>query len=102
MAEIEELTGQIRDFAAERNWEIFHNPKNLAMAITGEAGELASEFQWLTPSEANSISGEKFKNVELEIADVAIYLFRLCDVLKVDLAKAIRKKIEINEERFTR
>lgn len=100
MAEIANLTSLIRDFAQRRNWEVFHNPKNLAMAITGEAGELAAEFQWLTNDESNSVKGQKFEDIQLEIADVAIYLLRLCDVLKIDLEKVVRRKIEINESRF--
>jgi NTP pyrophosphatase (non-canonical NTP hydrolase) len=100
MAEILELSTLIADFANRRDWDVFHTPKNLAMAITGEAGELAAEFQWLTPEEAKAISGEKMQNVESEIADVAIYLLRLCDVLKIDLNSAIRAKMAINETRF--
>ena len=100
MAEISELSALIADFANRRDWNVFHTPKNLAMAITGEAGELAAEFQWLTPEEATSLSGEKLQNVESEIADVAIYLFRLCDVLGIDLNASIRSKMAINESRF--
>ena len=100
MAEISELTALIADFANRRDWNVFHTPKNLAMAITGEAGELAAEFQWLTPEEAKAISGEKLQNVESEIADVTIYLFRLCDVLEIDLTSSIRSKMAVNESRF--
>lgn len=100
MSEIEQLMIQIRDFAYRRNWEHFHTPKNLAMAITGEAGELAAEFQWLTPEESNSVKNEKLKQIELEVADVGIYLLRLCDVLKINLQNAIIEKLKINEGRF--
>lgn len=102
MSEIEKLTAEIRGFADARNWEIFHTPKNLAMAIAGEAGELVAEFQWLTPDEsmAKNLSQEKKHDIEMEIADVAIYLFRLSDVLGVDLASVMREKIAINESRF--
>jgi len=100
MSEIEDLTQIIRDFAARRDWEKFHTPKNLAMAITGEAGELASEFQWLTGEESQDLSKESLENIRLEIADVAIYLFRLCDVLKVNLSEAVKDKVSINEVRF--
>lgn len=100
MAEIFELSKLIADFADRRDWNVFHTPKNLAMAITGEAGELAAEFQWLTPEEARDISGDKLQNVESEIADVAIYLLRLCDVLQIDLTSAIRAKMAVNETRF--
>jgi NTP pyrophosphatase (non-canonical NTP hydrolase) len=100
MNEIEDLTKKIRDFAKLRNWERFHTPKNLAMAVTGEAGELAAEFQWLTTEESENITKLPIENIELEIADVGIYLLRLCDVLKIDFAQVIKKKIAINQERF--
>ena len=100
--EIAALTAKVREFAVSRDWEQFHTPKNLAMAIAGEAGELVAEFQWLTAEESKrtNMSAEKLNDVELEIADVAIYLLRLCDVLGIDLAEVIRKKLEINQTRF--
>ena len=102
MSEIETLMSEIRAFADARNWEIFHTPKNLSMAIAGEAGELVAEFQWLTAQESmkDSLKADKLSDIEMEIADVAIYLFRLSDVLGVDLADAMRKKMAINESRF--
>jgi NTP pyrophosphatase (non-canonical NTP hydrolase) len=100
--EIEALKAAIRAFADVRDWEQFHTPKNLSMAVAGEAGELVAEFQWLTAkeSERSELSAEKLADIELEIADVAIYLIRLTDVLNVDLIDAIRKKLAINEGRF--
>ena len=102
MNEIEALKAEIRAFADARDWEQFHTPKNLSMAVAGEAGELVSEFQWLTAkeSERSELSAEKLSDIELEIADVAIYLLRLCDVLNVDLPTSIRRKLSINENRF--
>ena len=102
MSEFDELKNEIRAFADARDWEQFHTPKNLSMAIAGEAGELVSEFQWLTTEQSmrSNMSPEKLKDVELEIADVAIYLIRLADVLEVDIADVIRKKMAINESRF--
>ena len=99
---IEKLIAEVRDFARERDWEKYHTPKNLAMAIAGEAGELAAEFQWLSEIEslADELPKEKLEAVELEIADVAIYLLRMVDVLKLDLLLAIRKKLAINQTRF--
>ena len=92
MNELEVLWTEIRAFADARNWEQFHTPKNLSMAVAGEAGELVAEFQWLTTEEsmARSLSLEKKSDVELEMADVAIYLIRLADVL--DLATGIAKE----------
>ncbi len=100
--EIDTLIAEIREFAVSRDWEKFHTPKNLAMAIAGEAGELVAEFQWLKDEESirKALSEKKFSDIELEVADVAIYLLRLSDVLGIDLAQAIRKKMEINQARF--
>lgn len=102
MNEIKNLAGEIKNFADARNWEQFHTPKNLSMAVAGEAGELVAEFQWLTAEQSirSNMSQEKFKDVELEIADVAIYLIRLADVLGVDISEVVRKKLAINESRF--
>ena len=102
MNEFESLSSEIRHFAATRNWEKFHSPKNLAMAIAGEAGELAAEFQWLTEIESalDSLNQEKLHAVAMEIADVQIYLLRMADVLAVDLVSSVREKLRINELRF--
>jgi NTP pyrophosphatase (non-canonical NTP hydrolase) len=102
MNEIQHLAAEIKKFADARDWEQFHTPKNLSMAVAGEAGELVAEFQWLTAEQStrSSMSPEKLKDVELEIADVAIYLIRLADVLGIDVAEVVRKKIAINESRF--
>ena len=102
MDQIENLTASIRNFATKRDWEKFHTPKNLAMAIAGEAGELVSEFQWLTPegSDKNELSDEKLRDIRLEIADVQIYMLRLADVLGIDIAEAVSEKMKINESRF--
>lgn len=102
MSEIDTLKAEIRAFADARDWEQFHTPKNLSMAVAGEAGELVAEFQWLTAeaSGRSALSAEKLSDIELEIADVAIYLIRLADVLDVDVARVVRKKLAINESRF--
>jgi NTP pyrophosphatase (non-canonical NTP hydrolase) len=102
MNEIQHLAKEIKMFADARDWEQFHTPKNLSMAVAGEAGELVAEFQWLTAEQSmrSNMSPEKLKDVELEIADVAIYLIRLADILDIDVAEVVRKKIAINESRF--
>ena len=102
MNEFESIAAEIKKFADARDWEQFHTPKNLSMAVAGEAGELVAEFQWLTAEQSmrSNMSPEKLKDVELEIADVAIYLIRLADVLEIDVAEVVRKKIAINESRF--
>jgi NTP pyrophosphatase (non-canonical NTP hydrolase) len=102
MNEIQSLAAEIRKFADARDWEQFHTPKNLSMAVAGEAGELVAEFQWLTAQQStrSNMGPDKLKDVELEIADVAIYLIRLADVLGIDVSEAVRKKLVINESRF--
>jgi dCTP diphosphatase len=102
MDDIRRLAAEIKKFADARDWEQFHTPKNLSMAVAGEAGELVAEFQWLTSEQSmrSKMSPEKLKDVELEIADVAIYLIRLADVLDVDISEVVKKKLAINESRF--
>jgi NTP pyrophosphatase (non-canonical NTP hydrolase) len=102
MNEIQNLVAEIKKFADTRDWAHFHTPKNLSMAVSGEAGELVSEFQWLTAEESmkEQLSAEKLQDIRMEIADVALYLFRLADVLDVDLAEVMREKMKINETRF--
>lgn len=102
MNEFDVLTQLLRDFAEERDWEKFHTPKNLAMALAGEAGELVAEFQWLTASESerSGLSPEQLAAVAMEIADVQIYLLRLADVLGLNIPTAVRQKIKINQTRF--
>lgn len=102
MDDIQRLAAEIKKFAVARDWEQFHTPKNLSMAVAGEAGELVAEFQWLTADQSmrSNMSDEKLRDVELEIADVAIYLIRLADVLGVDVSEVVRKKLAINETRF--
>lgn len=101
-SEFADLTARIRAFADDRNWEKFHTPKNLAMAVAGEAGELAAEFQWLTAEESalSSLTPEQLQAIKLEIADVQIYLLRLADVLNLDIPAAVIEKMAINESRF--
>ena len=95
-----ELRDAMRRFAAERAWERFHTPKNLAMALSGEAGELIEHFQWLTAEESASLPAPVREEVALELADVLLYLVRLGDVLGIDLAEAARRKIAINAGRY--
>jgi dCTP diphosphatase len=100
MKELGELTERLRKFAAARDWDKFHSPKNLSMALVAEAGELVEHFQWLTEAESAGLSAEKLAKVEEELADVFIYLIRIADKLSVDLIQAAEKKIDINETRY--
>lgn len=97
--DIDAVQAQLRAFAAERDWERFHTPKNLAMALSVEAAELVELFQWLTPEESvASSSGNAVFNeaVADEIADILIYALRLADVTGIDVAAAIASKIAKN------
>jgi dCTP diphosphatase len=99
---ISDLQSELRDFAAERDWEQFHVPKNLVMALSAEAGELTEIFQWLTPDQAAGVMSdpEAAGHVEDELADVLAYLLRLADVLGVDLAQALHSKIQKNAAKY--
>ncbi len=97
---LEQLRQHLAAFADERDWDQFHNPKNLAMALAGEAGELIEHFQWLTPDEAAHLPPETRDAVALECADVLLFLLRLADKLDIDLAAAAQKKLELNALKY--
>ena len=97
---IQDLAQRLRQFAAERDWEQFHTPKNLAMALTGEAGELAAEFQWLTAEESARLEPERMERVRQEAGDVLLYLVRLADQLQFDLIQAAQEKIVRNARNY--
>ena len=97
----EELASYLRQFAADRNWEQFHTPKNLVMALAGEVGELVEVFQWLTPEQSADLDDAARQNASDELADVAIYLIRLADLLGIDLGQAVANKMAANELRYT-
>ena len=103
MHEIAELTERIRAFAHDRNWEQFHTPKNLAMAVAGEVGELLAELQWLTPEQSIAVTQDKEigPRVRAELGDVTIYLVRLADVLGVNLIEAALEKLDEVGRRYT-
>ena len=97
---LERLRLRLAEFAAERDWEQFHNPKNLAMALAGEAGELLEHFQWLTFEQAARLPRETRAEVALEAADVLLFLVRLCDKLGIDLAAACERKLALNAKKY--
>jgi NTP pyrophosphatase (non-canonical NTP hydrolase) len=98
--DIEAVQKKLEAFARERDWEQFHSPKNLAMALAGEAGELLELFQWLTQAESEEIDEDLRAAVAHELADVMIYLLRLADRLDIDLDKAVVAKMKINAEKY--
>ena len=95
-----EIQNQLKKFAIERDWEQFHTPKNLAMALSVEASELVEIFQWLNVEESNSHDQRQIKKINNEVADIAMYLLRFCSVLGIDLEKAIESKLERNAEKY--
>ena len=100
---IEEIQARLAEFAKERDWEQFHSPKNLSMALAGEVGELLEIFQWLTEeqSQRSSLSSDQLTAATEELADVLIYSLRLADRLDINLEDAIAKKIDKNALRYT-
>ncbi len=100
MKNFEEIKIRLQQFASERDWDQFHSPKNLVMALSGEVGELAECFQWLTEAQSKNLSGNELEKVKEEIADVQIYLIRLADKLGIDLLSVASDKINKNETKY--
>ncbi|MCU7904373.1 MAG: nucleotide pyrophosphohydrolase [Candidatus Thiodiazotropha sp. (ex Epidulcina cf. delphinae)] len=97
---LDRLNTRLKAFAQARNWEQFHNPKNLTMAMIAECAELVEHFQWLTPEQSMNLPKEKQDAVALEMADILIYLIRCAERLDIDLIEAVERKIAINEARY--
>ena len=98
--DFEAMARVLRRFAAERDWDQFHSPKNLAMALNVEAGELLEHFQWLTPEQSQALPPDKLARVAEEIADIQAYLVRIADKLDVDILDAVERKIRQNEAKY--
>ncbi len=98
--DIKKLTEELRKFAKDRDWEQFHSPKNLSMALSVEAGELVEKFQWLTEQQSFELTEKKKQEVEEEIGDILIYLVRIADQLNVDLIQAATEKLKQNAEKY--
>ncbi len=97
---MEELIKKLREFAAERDWEQFHSPKNLAMALAVEIAEIIEHFQWLTEEQSRNLDPAVLKKVREEIGDVQIYLARLADQLGISPLEAALEKLEINRKKY--
>ena len=95
-----QLRDALRKFAADRDWDQFHSPKNLASALSVEAAELLERFQWLTEDQSRRLPPEELRKVREEMADVLNYLVRLADKLDVNLLDAARDKIALNEQKY--
>jgi dCTP diphosphatase len=102
LIDVSGLAQALNVFADERDWKRFHTPKNLALALTGEVGELVEIFQWLTEEESKRVASEPAtaRAVRDEVADVMIYLVRMASVLEIDLDEAVRKKLEANAAKY--
>ena len=97
------IQAQLADFAKERDWDQFHSPKNLSMALAGEAGELLEIFQWLTEAQScrDELGDEALQAAADELADIQIYVLRLADKLGIDIEQAVDSKMQKNAERYT-
>jgi dCTP diphosphatase len=100
VTDLEKLRDQLRAFAAERDWEQFHSPKNLAMALSVEAAELLEHFQWLNEEQSRRLPPDALAAVNEEVADILLYLIRISDKLGIDLITAANKKIETNARKY--
>ncbi len=99
-SELENIKIKLREFAAERDWDQFHSPKNFSMAMIVECAELVEHFQWLTDEQSKQLSAETLDEVSLEMADILIYLIRLADKLDVDLIESVKRKMVLNAEKY--
>lgn len=100
MNDLDTLRNQLRHFAAERDWDQFHSPKNLAAALSVEAAELLEKFQWLTETDSQHLSAEAREGVAQEVADVLLYLIRISDKLGIDMIAAAKAKIVLNALKY--
>lgn len=97
---LQELRNKINDFVSARDWDQFHSPKNLAMAMIVEAAELVEHFQWNTLEESRELTPEKREAVSYELADTFVYLLRIAEVLEIDLIEAANQKIALNGQKY--
>lgn len=99
-SDLESIRDQLREFAAARDWDQFHSPRNLAAALAVEASELLEVFQWLTDHQSQRLPEESLSRAKHEMADVLLYLIRLADKLGVDLIQVSKDKIQLNEQKY--
>jgi NTP pyrophosphatase (non-canonical NTP hydrolase) len=97
---LESIRDRLRDFAKERDWDQYHTPKNLSMALIAEAAELIEHFQWVNGEQSHILENKTRISVEEELADILIYLVRISDKLEIDLYNAVERKLVINEKKY--
>ena len=100
MINVDELQQRLREFADARDWEKYHSPKNLVMAMSVEMAELMEHFQWMTEAQSMNLDAETRHQVAQEMADVLIYLVRMADRCGVDLDDAVKKKLQVNAQKY--
>jgi dCTP diphosphatase len=100
MSDLKQIQKRMNAFVQERDWDQFHSPKNLSMALAVEAGELMEHFQWLTEEQSANLPPDKLKAVEHELADVLLYLVRLANQTNIDLSIAAERKMDLNEIKY--
>lgn len=100
MKDLEEIRQRVAGFAKERDWDQFHSPKNLAMALSVEAAELMEHFQWLSEAQSRELDDDTLAAVADEIADVQVYLVRIADSLGVDILSTVKTKMEKNAQKY--
>jgi dCTP diphosphatase len=98
--DFDRIKKKVRQFVVERDWDQFHSPKNLSMALIVEAAEMVEHFQWLTEEQSSNLSPEKLAEVEQELADIQVYLISLAEKLKLDLVAAVEKKLVLNAQKY--
>src|SRR5512142_3248470 len=98
--DFDRIKKKVRQFVVEREWDQFHSPKNLSMALIVEAAEMVEHFQWLTEEQSSNPSPEKLAEIELELADIQIYLISLAQKLGLDLVAAVEKKLVLNAQKY--
>ena len=99
---IEQIKGEVREFISDRDWEQFHDPKNVTMALASEVGELLDIFRWVKSDDSFNILSDKdtYHDVQMELADIAMFLMDLATICEVDLTSAVMEKIKINNQRY--
>ena len=100
MKDLEDIRQCVAKFAKERDWDQFHSPKNLSMALSIEVAELMEHFQWLTEAQSRDLDTKTLNEVANELADVQVYLVRLADMLKIDMLAAVNKKMQENAQKY--
>jgi NTP pyrophosphatase (non-canonical NTP hydrolase) len=100
MNDLNDIKEKLRKFALARDWEKFHSPKNLSMALSVEVAELVEVFQWLSEEQSKNLTEEQYKSTQEEVADVFLYLLRLADILDIDLLDSASRKITINANKY--